>query len=222
MSLNTQQSIKCPSCGLMQTMTVWDSITVKDSPDLKKDLLAGKLNIFKCSACSHFGLVPTPMLYHDEEKKLMISFTPCNDESIKKRLFENICETSKASGELETYEEYNLRFVTEYNALLEKILIFDNGLNDKAIEVIKLLILSQEPDKQKQRICVFGKKENDNLEFMVQDTKENMIYTSAVPVSTYETIWQQLRYSGVKPYSFGWEAVDADYGARLINGINNI
>ena len=222
MSLNTQQSIKCPSCGQLQNMTVWDSITVKDSADLKKDLLSGKVNIFKCGSCSHSGLVPSPMLYHDEDRKLMMSFAPCNDEALKKRLFDNVCETSKASNELDKYEEYNFRFVSEYNSLLEKILIFDAGLNDKAIEVIKLLILSQEPEKQNDRNCVFGKKEGENLEFMIQDTKENMIYTSQVPLSTYDTIWQQLRYSGVKPYSFGWEMVDSDYATGLINGINNL
>ena len=221
MSLNTSKSIRCPSCSSLQEMTVWDSITVKDSPDLKADLLAGKVNIFRCSSCSHSGLMPTPMLYHDEEKKLMISFSPCNDESIRRRLFENICETSKNSGELKNFEEYNLRFVCEYNNLLEKILIFDAELNDKAIEIIKLLILSQEPEKQDDRICVFGKREEDTIEFMVQDIKENMIYTANIPISTYETIWQQLRQSGVKPYSFDWEMVDAEYANSLINGINN-
>ncbi len=202
-------------------MTVWDSITVKDSKDLKADLLAGKINIFTCPSCSHFGLVPTPLLYHDEEQKLMISFTPCNDIALKTRLYNNVCESSKASGELEAYEEYNLRFVCDYNSLLEKILIFDACLNDKAIEVIKLLILAQNPEKQNNRTCMFGKKNKDGLEFMIQDTEENMIYTSQVPYETYETIWQQLRYSGVKPYSFGWEMVDAEYAASLLDGINN-
>ena len=202
-------------------MTVWDSITVKDSKDLKADLLAGKINIFTCSSCSHFGLVPTPLLYHDEEKKLMISFTPCNDMALKARLYNNVCESSKASGELEAYEEYNLRFVCDYNSLLEKILIFDAQLNDKAIEVIKLLILAQNPEKQNNRTCMFGKKDKEVLEFMIQDTEENMLYTSQVPYETYETIWQQLRYSGVKPYSFGWEMVDAEYATSLIDGINN-
>lgn len=222
MSLNTSQKIKCPACNEFQEMTVWDSITAKDSPDLKADLLAGKINIFRCGSCSHYGLVPTPMLYHDEDKKLMISFTPCPDPSLKSRLYENICETSKSSGELEDFEEYNLRFVYDYNSLLEKILIFDQNLNDKAIEVIKLLILAQEPDKQDQRTCMFGKKDGENLEFMIQDLKENMVYTSTVPLSTYDTLWQQLRYSGVKPYSFGWEMVDGDYATGLIGGMNNI
>ena len=221
MSINSSQKIKCPSCGLLQEVTVWNSITVKDSPDLKKDLLSGSVNIFLCQACSHKGLIPTPMLYHDEEKKLLISFSPCEDENLKNRLLNSVCEQSKESGELKKYEEYNLRFVCEYNSLLEKILIFDNNLNDKAIEIIKLLILSQEPDKQDNRTCIFGKKENDKLEFIVQDFKEGQIYTSSVPAETYETIWQQLRYSGVKPYSFDWEMVDSDYANRLINGINN-
>lgn len=221
MSLNSSQKIKCPSCGKLEEVTVWNSITVKDSPDLKNDLLSGNINMFKCSACSHRGLIPTPMLYHDEDKKLLISFTPSNDDALKTRLFSSICEQSKESGELKNYEEYNLRFVCEYNSLLEKILIFDCNLNDKAIEIIKLLILSQDPDKQNDRACIFGKKDGENIEFIVQDFKEGQIYTSSVPLSTYETIWQQLRYSGVKPYSFDWEMVDAEYANKLINGINN-
>lgn len=221
MSLNSKQSIKCPSCGQLQEMTVWESVTTKDSPDLKTDLLNGKLNIFTCQECSHYGLIPTPTLYHDEDKKLMISFTPCNDPSLKSRLYENVCETSKSSGELKAYEEYNLRFVCEYNSLLEKILIFDADLNDKAIEVIKLLILSQDSEKQSSRVCMFGKKEQDSLEFMVTDLSDNMVYTSTVPLETYNTIWHQLRISGVKPYSFGWEYIDGEYAAGLIGGINN-
>lgn len=221
MSINSSKSIRCPSCGQLQEITVWNSITVSDSPDLKADLLAGRVNIFKCSSCSHTGLIPTPLLYHDEEKKLMISFSPCDDEQLKSRLFENVRETSKSSGELSGYSGYNLRFVCEYNSLLEKILIFDSGLNDKAIEIIKLLILSQEPEKQDNRFCVFGKKDGDFIEFMVRDVKEDMIYTSRAPMETYNTIWQQLRESGVKPYSFDWEMVNAEYADRLINGINN-
>ena len=136
MSINVKQSIKCPKCSQMSDITVWTSITVKDSPDLKADLLKGKINIFRCPSCSHMGLMPSPMLYHDEDKRLMISFSPCSDPVLKEQLFENIERSSKESGELEKLEGYNLRFVTDYNELLEKILIFDNGLNDKPIPAV--------------------------------------------------------------------------------------
>ncbi len=221
MSLNAKQTVKCPQCGHMSEVTVWNSITVKDSGDLKQDLLRGKVNIFFCPACSHTALMPSPMLYHDEERRLMISFSPCNDELLKKQLFDNVQKSSKESGELNNLEGYNLRFVADYNELLEKILIFDNGMNDKTIEVIKLMILSQDLEKAQFRICRFGKADSDNTEFMVYDEKEKQTYTSSVPRSTYDTIHTQLRETGVKPYSFGWEMVDSSYATRLLNGFNN-
>lgn len=221
MSLNLKQNVKCPKCGQMSEVTVWNSITVSDSGDLKQDLLSGKINMFRCPSCSYSALMPTPMLYHDENKKLMISFSPCNDEVLKHQLFDNVQKSSKESGELEKLEGYNLRFVADYNELLEKILIFDNGMNDKTIEVLKLMILSQDIEKAERRTCRFGKIENNVLEFMIYDTIENQTYTSQVPKETYDTIDLQLKQSGVKPYSFGWEMVDPSYATRLLNGFNN-
>ena len=221
MSINIKQSVKCPNCAQMSDVTVWSSITVKDSVDLKSDLLAGKVNMFKCTSCEHVALMPHPMLYHDEEKKLMISFSPTNDVVIKEQMFSEIKETSKNSGELEKLEGYNLRFITEYNELLEKVLIFDNELDDKTIEVIKLMILSQEVDKSEQRTCRFGKVCDDGIEFMIHDFIENQVYTSTVPKSSYDTVYNSLIESGMKPYSFDWEIVDSTYATRLLNGFNN-
>lgn len=221
MSLNAKQNVKCPKCAQMSEVTVWNSITVKDSADLKKDLLSGKVNMFHCPSCSHTALMPTPMLYHDEEKRLMISFSPCSDELLKMQLFDNVQKTSKDSGELEKLEGYNLRFTADYNELLEKILIFDNSLNDKTIEVLKLMILSQDLEKSQNRVCRFGKKEGGALEFMIYDMSEHQTYTSSVPEETYNTIHTQLIQSGMKTYSFGWEMVDASYATKLLNGFNN-
>ena len=221
MSINATQQIRCPKCGQLQDMTVWQSITVSDSADLKEDLLHGKVNIFRCSGCGHTALVPTPLLYHDEEKRLMISFSPCDDDVTRAKLFENIKNTSKSSGELNNLTGYNLRFITGYNDLLEKILIFDNGLHDKAIEVIKLMVLMQDTDNMDHRVCMFVKKDDDGLEFLVQDKKDGKLYTSRVPLATYDTVAEQLRLSGVKFKSFDWEIVDADYAARLLRGANN-
>lgn len=222
MSINYKQSIKCPKCGHLQEMNIWSSITCDDSPDLKQDLLRANINIFRCDDCEQAALVPTPLLYHDKSKKLLISFTPSNDKSEKFRLFEEIKRTSKESDELKDYEDYNLRFVTVYDELLEKILIFDNGLHDKVIEVLKVLILSQEPDKADNRSAVFGKIDGDSLEFLIKDTKEMQFYTSKIPMESYNVIKEQLRLSGVKYRSFDWEIIDIDYGAGLLRGINNV
>ncbi len=222
MSINSKQSIKCPKCSHLNDITVWSSITADDSEDLKRDLLSAKINMFRCENCSYTALMPNPLLYHDKQKKLMLSFTPANDEKTVQSLFQNIKKTSKESGELKNLEDYNLRFVTNYDTMLEKILIFDNGLHDKVIEVLKVLVLMQEPEKANKRIAVFGKKEDDYIEFLIRDKEENQFYTSKIPLQSYDSVKIQLMQSGVKYKSFDWEIIDIDYGASLLRGINNI
>jgi len=220
MSMNHKESIRCPKCSQLHELTVWSSITVSDSPDLKLDLLGGKINLLRCDICGQTALLPNPLLYHDEEQHLMISFIPCADAEKKQELFDEIKENFRKNEELQKLENYHFRFTTDYNSLLEKILIFDQGMNDKAIELIKLMILMQEPKKMEKRTVVFGKKENNELEFFVRDASDGMCYTSRVPMLTYETVWTELLKSGVKNKSFIWELVDSDYAASLLNGMN--
>lgn len=221
MSINTTQSVKCPKCGELHEVCVWSSITVSDSPDLKKDLLAGKINILRCNICGQTALLPNPLLYHDEEKKLLFSFVPCENKETKEKLFSNLKKNFEKNNEIEKYENYNLRFISEYNEFLEKILIFDAGLHDKVTELIKLLILSQEADKAEHRTAVFGKRAENELEFLVRDSSDGMCYTSKVPMSTYETLYDELRKSGIKYKSFNFEEVNPDYASKMIQGMNN-
>lgn len=217
MSLNTQDKIRCPKCGTLNDITLWQSVTVSDSPDLKEELLQGRLNMLVCTECGAKALVPTPLLYRDEEKKLLFSFLPCTDEEEARKQFESVRESSRASGELEGLSGYNLRFIYDYNALLEKILIFDAGLSDKTVEVIKLMVLAQDPDNSDNRTALFGKRYPDgSIEIVVRDLKTNEIFTSKAPGETYKTIHTALKSSGVKEISFDWELVDIAYAEKLL------
>lgn len=220
MSLNTEQSIRCPKCGQLKSMTVWQSVRAEDA-DLKGDILKRKLNIFECDICGAQALYPEPLLYTDDEQKLMITFVACNDKKQRDKMYEQVRETSRKSGELKNLEGYNLRFVCDYNDFMEKILIFDSGLNDKVIEFIKLMILSQEPEKAAKRRVMYGRQADNGIEFLVQDMSDGMMYTSNVPMQTYETVKTQLCATGVKMYSFDWEIVDMEYSNKLLSGINN-
>lgn len=222
MSLNSKQKLKCSGCGQLHDIMVWNSVTADDSADLKEEILKGNLNIFKCPDCGFRAVMNVPMLYEDKAKRLFISFVPGTDENMLTNAFENMTESMKESGEIDNYEGFNLRFVSDYNTLMEKILIWDSGLWDKAIEILKFMILSGEPEKEKQRICMFGKADENEIEFMVRDIAENQIYTSRVPVESYNKIKDELTASGVKTYSFNWERVDKNYAAALLGGINNI
>lgn len=222
MSLNAQEKIKCPKCGTLNDVTLWQSLTVSDSPDLKQELMRGNINVLSCTSCSTRALVPTPLLYHDEEKKLLFSFYPVNDADKAREYLSEIRESSRKSGELEEYRDYVLRFVSDYNSLMEKILIFDAGLNDKTIEIIKLMVLMQDESMADKRTALFGKKhENGTIEIMVKDNEGDGIFTSRAPFETYTAIHNELLRSGVKDISYDWEVVDKAYAKRLLTGINN-
>ena len=47
MSLNTQEKLRCPKCGHLNDITLWQSLTVSDSPDLKQALLKCDYSILK-------------------------------------------------------------------------------------------------------------------------------------------------------------------------------
>lgn len=217
MSLNTQEQIRCPKCSSLNNVTLWQSLTVADSPDLKDELLNGRLNMLICTECGAKALVPTPLLYRDDQKKLIISFLPCATEEEATEQFELIRKNSRASGELEGLSGYNLRFVYDYNSLLEKILIFDSGLNDKTIEVIKLMVLAQDADNSDNRTALFGKRYPDgSIEIVVRDLKTGELFTSKAPSETYKTVHFALKSSGVKDVSFDWELVDSLYAEKLL------
>ena len=216
MSLSEKRNVKCPKCGKSVEMEVFHSITIKDNPEQKQALLRGMINVLHCPKCGTEAVMPTPLLYHDEDRKLMISYTYSATPAQAQEYFESIKATSKESDELKNLDGYNLRFVPSLNALMEKIMIFDAGLSDKTIEFIKLVKLAQNHDKNNIRTFLFGKVEDDHIQFMIHDSKDNQIYLSNVPMEMYREIDTELKNSGVKPYSFDWEMVDRDYAVSLL------
>lgn len=222
MSINSKESLPCPKCGHLNDITVWNSITADSNPDLKQDLLSGKINFFVCSSCGYRALMPNPMLYYDDSHKLIISFSPCNDDVTTQKLYDEVRKAAEESGELKKLDGYNLRFVTNINDLMEKIITFDYNLNDKVIEVMKIMILARDPDTAPYRECRFGKLENDNIEFVIRDTKLKQLFTCNTPIDTYNKLYKDIMDSGIKPYSFNWELVDNFYASRILNGFNNI
>jgi hypothetical protein len=123
----------CPECDLEQLFTVYDSVNVSLNSDYKKRLINGELTVFTCDACGYQVEVIYPLLYHDMENKLMVYLDPdgrldSNDHDIREFLY----------GMLD--ECYQYRIVSTREELVEKILIFGDGLNDKPLELLKYYI----------------------------------------------------------------------------------
>ncbi|MCX6088960.1 MAG: CpXC domain-containing protein [Candidatus Atribacteria bacterium] len=76
MSVQEVIDFDCPSCGSKQKVEIFRSINVTENPELKTELLEGRINIFHCPDCDFEGSLPVDLLYHDMEKQFCVQFFP--------------------------------------------------------------------------------------------------------------------------------------------------
>ncbi len=71
-----QQTIRCPACGQSYNGEIRTIIDAAQDPQGKQMLIAGQLNVQQCPHCGATTRAAAPILYHDADKELLISFVP--------------------------------------------------------------------------------------------------------------------------------------------------
>lgn len=68
--------ISCPRCRTPITADIQQLFDMNTDPQAKQKLLNGSANHIQCPACGYEGLYPTPIVYHDPGKELLLTFFP--------------------------------------------------------------------------------------------------------------------------------------------------
>ena len=68
--------MNCPNCRQPIVADVEQVFDVGVNPSAKQLLLSGANNTFQCPNCGFSGNVATPIVYHDPDKELLITFVP--------------------------------------------------------------------------------------------------------------------------------------------------
>ncbi len=66
----------CPNCGTRFVVEIHTIIDVGQEPELKQAFMGSRINYASCPQCDFDGIVSTPLVYHDPEHELLISFVP--------------------------------------------------------------------------------------------------------------------------------------------------
>lgn len=69
-------SVPCPKCRQPITLDLTRLFDTNTDPEAKQKLLSGSANYFQCQFCGAQGVYPTPIVYHDPEKELLLTFFP--------------------------------------------------------------------------------------------------------------------------------------------------
>src|SRR5271157_609837 len=71
-----QTQIACPRCKQMITANVEQLFDITSDPGAKQRLLGGVSNMARCPHCGYEGRLATPIVYHDADKELLLTYFP--------------------------------------------------------------------------------------------------------------------------------------------------
>jgi hypothetical protein len=72
----SQTQTSCPRCRQPVIADITQLIDLNQDSTVKQKLLAGALNTIQCPNCGYQGMLSTPIVYHDPDKELLLTFFP--------------------------------------------------------------------------------------------------------------------------------------------------
>jgi hypothetical protein len=158
-----QTQIACPNCRQMIAANIEQLFDVTSDPQAKQRLLGGVSNMARCPHCGFQGRLATPIVYHDNEKELLLTFfppelsVPLNEqERIIGPLIKKVTESlpaEKRKGYL-LNPSPNLTYESMVKVILGKDGITPEMLKEQQdrVQVIERLIQATSPDVRSEII----------------------------------------------------------------------
>lgn len=206
------ERVTCPDCGYTGEYKVYDSINIDDesktSPMFKRKIIDNSLFLYTCSRCLSKYYIEYPFLYNDVKNNFMVWCLPDNATQAE---IDNIKKV-----DMRTYKGI-LRIVIGKFDFIDKLNVFENKLDDIAIESIKTFVFSKVDKEERREIksIMFNglNMENKTLEFVfIKDQEQTKMMS--VPFEFYGQIKNMLKEKEIK----GFEIIDqASYSAFVEN-----
>lgn len=129
MAKKQTEKFTCPHCKNERERVVLERINIDLAPEMRDKVRDLSCFEWKCPICGKTTLIVDPCLYHDMSNQFMVWLAPDDD-------------APDASG-FDPLAGYTLRRTDSPNAFREKISILEIGLDDRAVEIMKLLLAMQ-------------------------------------------------------------------------------
>jgi hypothetical protein len=71
-----KRTVSCPQCQQPILADITRLFDVREDPQAKQILLSSAYNLVQCQNCGYQGQVPSPIVYHDPEKELLLTYFP--------------------------------------------------------------------------------------------------------------------------------------------------
>lgn len=215
MSQHRTENIVCPACNKRDTIKIYEAI---DSADVaaRKRVLDGSLFAWRCPKCNYRTNTAFNLLYKDEHRHFMVYLAADGDVVGMRNAMDNIeKDFNRLSPSEDIRYSMTRRIVLTSNELREKVMIFESGLDDRIIEVMKCFymsaVLENNSDMQIAE-CLFGVEGEQWLfEFITIDGR---IFSTPVRKELYDEFKREYENDFGEANEY---FVDANYALDLYN-----
>jgi len=168
--VSNSAQIACPNCGAPIQARIRQLIDVSQDPSLKGRLLSGSLNRARCAVCGFDGTIATPIVYHDPEHELLLTYIPV-EISLKKdeqeRLIGQLINRVMDSLPPEARKAYLLQpqSVLTMQGLIDRVLE-EEGISKEEIEAqqAKMRLFEELLRVPEEGVASFVKEHDEELD----------------------------------------------------------
>lgn len=137
MDKKKQFSVRCDECGCVWNLETWISIDEAEDIEAIQMIEDGIYFDHFCPECGKEYSFVTPTVYFDKEQRFMLCFIEGALDIAQTQHFLN--ELTSSLGVEKT--NISIRIATSCNEFREKIILHRNKLDDRVVELMKLMAL---------------------------------------------------------------------------------
>ena len=211
MSTQVNKDVCCPQCGKPVRTKMWTGISAQTEPEMRARILDETFFDWQCPHCGYQAELVYPCLYHDKARKFMVYLVPEGNEKDLKKV--NVDERFPQLGGVKK------RVVVSPMELKEKVLIFEAGLDDVGVELVKAGIAAAVEEKNGVSVeagCFcFANQEADRMGFLFFAEGSGEPMKKAARFMTYQKAMEIAKTCEYDPGD-DFARVDGLLAARLL------
>ncbi|MFI3326223.1 MAG: CpXC domain-containing protein [Clostridia bacterium] len=177
------KEVICPKCLKGNKINMLVNICNNLNPEFKERILREDLFDWECEHCKYVAQLSYPLMFSDHQRQYVICLTPRAGKA----------DSIKSNSQLENYTKRRVKSLAE---LKEKILIFDVGFDDLAIELVKNALVSVVKNSynvDKVKMYFSKVNEDESIEFAVFFVGKKEPWYQSAKISIYNQSCEVIR-----------------------------
>ncbi|HTR49328.1 MAG TPA: CpXC domain-containing protein [Kofleriaceae bacterium] len=194
MSTFVPAKIAC-RCGETYPVEVANGLHISLRPDLRKQILDGEFHRFRCPRCATITQIDGLLAFTDFPRRQWFTVAPGNGLPWRKKWlalaresFETTMERNAPPMVVGWAREMTRRLIFGLASLREKLVIFDAGLDDRVVELLKIqLIRDSHDDFSPARYFHLTEVRSDTL-VLERAQPDGMVRAAPIPRVMYDAL----------------------------------